>query len=577
MLTLLLFSFLAGVVTVFSPCVLPVLPALLGAGFIEGRQRAYGVIVGFVASFTAATLLLSQALQTAGIAGSWPLALAVALLALFGLGMLFPRVGDFLTRWMHPFAALGQQLASQAPPHGDFWGGLLLGMALGLIWTPCAGPILATIIILAALQAVTFKTVAMTLAYAVGTALPMLLILRGGGFLQRLTAHRRFLSQGLRRLFGLLTLTIALALALQWDKPFQAWVAQHLPPIGVENNRLVQRKLSALVKEASGNTFVLRPSDVAFSSDGTLPVLAPAPELQQLSGWINSPPLTLESLKGKVVLVDFWTYSCINCLRTLPHLIRWYQNYSDKGFVLLGIHTPEFPFEKEYANVEAAVRRYGIPYPIALDNDYATWRAYGNLYWPAHYLIDRDGKLRYYHFGEGNYMETENAIRSLLDLPPITGVTEAEKHRFVTPEIYLGYARASHYGVEATIARDKTELYHMLSNPHADEVSLEGPWEVTEQAAVARGDDSHLILDFMAARVFLVLSGESSQPVTVTLDGRPLTPSLLTADTNARGEITVQGPRKYDIVDVSGRYGRHILRLHVPKGIAVYAFTFGDQ
>ena len=285
----------------------------------------------------------------------------------------------------------------------------------------------------------------------------------------------------------------------------------------------------------------------------------------------------MNQLRGKIVLIDFWTYSCINCLRTLPHLSNWYEKYKDKDFVVIGVHTPEFEFEKDPKNVQKAIERLHIHYPVALDNDYQTWQAFGNMYWPAHYLVDRKGIIRQIHYGEGAYIETENEIRELLGLPPLNIEQAAVSHRPITLETYLGYNRASGYPATLSLQRDKTAHYSYTPPLEADQAGLSGDWFVGPENIVAEGNDSQLDLNFQATRVYLVLRGKSDEPITISLDGKPLDKKYWTKDMDENGKLFVHEPRKYDIVNLHENYGRHLLSLHIPKGIAAYAFTFGDE
>ncbi len=440
-------------------------------------------------------------------------------------------------------------------------GGFVLGIALGLIWTPCAGPILAAITTLVATSAVTFETFILVFAYSLGAAIPMFLIIYGG---QKAITSSKFLSkhsEGIRQTFGVLMILAAAMIAFHLDVAFQQFAIKYIPMINVEDQPVVKEALTHLKgkKESAFGQAV----EKYQSEFGNLPHIAKAPNFAGITDWINTPPLTIEKLKGKVVLVDFWTYSCINCIRTFPYLKSWYQKYKDNGFVIVGVHTPEFAFEKDKENVIDATKRFGILYPVALDNNFATWQAYDNSYWPAHYLIDRDGIVREVHHGEGAYTETENAIRDLLGLAPIKGEEPIASHRAISPETYLGTSRG--------------RSYSSTGIPGPDQVALKGPWKKEAEKIISESDESTLSLNFIATRVYLVLGGSSDKPIKVQLDGQPLPKQFYTKDMNAEGEILVKEPRKYDIVDLKMQYGRHTLTLQLPKGIEAYAFTFGDE
>lgn len=502
------FAFLAGIATVLSPCIFPVLPALLSAGGGKGRLHPIGIICGLICSFTFFTLALTAIVQLTGISADFLRYLAIACIAGFGLLMIFPSLGDRFAQATSGVANLGQSVQEKSHQLGSgFWSGALLGIALGLVWTPCAGPILAAITTLVATQAVTWSAFGLTLAYSVGAAIPMLLIIYGG---QRIISSRY--GEEIRKGFGILMIVTALALAFHWDATLQ----QYLPLINIEDNATVEGELEQL--RGSNHALI--------------------PELSGITGWINTEPFTLQQLRGKVVLIDFWTYSCINCIRTFPYLKDWDQKYRDKGLVIVGVHTPEFEFEKKLHNVQDAAERFGLKYPIALDSNYKTWLNFNNRYWPAHYLLDQEGNLKSFHFGEGAYQETENEIRTLLGMPPLETKPQLAIHRPITPETYLGSERTSNLA------------------------TLKGDWQITSEKATATGN-AGLDLNFLASNVYLVMESEQPQQITIYLDDLP------------PREITVHEPRKYDLVKTT--YGRHKLILKVPKDVSLYAFTFGDE
>ncbi|MBS0648815.1 MAG: cytochrome c biogenesis protein DipZ [Verrucomicrobia bacterium] len=544
MILLLAFAFLAGIFTVLSPCILPILPAILSAGTVQGRLRPLGIIVGLVASFTFFTLALTALVQATGISPDILRYGAIALIFFFGLVMIFPRLSEGFARKTASIANLGQNLSH---PSSGFGGGFIFGLALGLLWTPCAGPILAAITTLVATHAIDLLTVAMTLSYSIGAGIPMFLIAYGGN---RIIQSSRFLSvhaERIRQFFGVLMVGVAVILTFHWDMLLEQKLGGWIPSALVENNTKVQEQLTKLKGESP--------------TVERLRELGKAPDLKGITGWINSPPLSIEELKGKVVLIDFWTYSCINCLRTLPYLEDWYAKYKDVGLVIIGVHTPEFVFEKDPKNVAAAARRLGVEYPIALDNDYKTWQAYKNNYWPAHYLIDKDGNMRMEHFGEGSYVETENGIRDLLGLAPLQMEESLASSRTITPETYLGAQRGHSY--KGLLKVGETATY--ADNPPLgdDEVGLRGDWRVEEESIESAGSESYLDLNFLARQVYLVLSGSSKKPIEVFLDGK------------RSGEFYMDGDKKYDIVETT--YQRHQLSLKIPPGVKAYAFTFGDE
>ncbi len=555
MLILLLFAFLAGIFTILSPCILPVLPAILSASAMKGKYRSLGIIVGLVASFTFFTLTLTAIVHATGLSPNVLRYIAITLIFIFGLVMLLPLLSDRFAKIASPLANLGQSIQGTSPK-GGFSGGFIFGLALGLLWTPCAGPILAAITTLVATQSITLSTIWITLAYSIGAGIPMFIIAYGGS---KIIQSSRFLSQhseGIRHFFGGLMVLTAIAIALHWDIVLQQQVSLIIPPVLIEDNPTVKKELEKLSGQESNFSF-------NATSPGWQHDYGKAPEITGISNWINSPPLSIMQLQGKVVLIDFWTYSCINCLRTLPYLEKWYADYKNKGLVIIGVHTPEFEFEKDPKNVAEASSRLGVLYPIAQDNDYKTWQAYHNNYWPAHYLIDQQGHVRMIHFGEGGYMETENAIRHFLGMSPLHMEEPKASTRRITPETYLGTERARSYTNENIIKPNVTAEYHYFASLKDDQVGLKGKWKAEREFILSESNESDLSLNFLAKRVYLVLSGSSNIPIEVTLDGKPYS------------KVKMDGARKYDIVDTV--YGQHILSLKLPKGIKAYAFTFGDE
>ena len=543
MLVLIGIGLAAGFITAISPCVLPVLPIVFAGGATGGRRKPFAIIAGLVLSFTTFTLFGVWLLRHLGLPEDFLRNLAIGLLFLVAATLLFPRIEEIVQR---PFLRLTRR------PSSDLGGGLLLGASLGLVFVPCAGPVLAAITVVGATQDVGFRAIVLTLAYAIGAAVPMLLVAVGGrAGMNALRPHAHRIRQAL----GVVVALTALAIALNVDRHFQTALPGYTEALQnrVEESASSQNQLQKL----RGNT-----REVAATT--SLHDYGPAPELTGLTNWINSKPLTLEKLRGKVVLIDFWTYSCINCLRTLPHVKAWYHAYHDKGLVVLGVHTPEFAFEHVPSNVRGAVRRLGIRYPVALDNDLGTWDAFRNQYWPAKYLIDRRGHLRYYHFGEGSYDTTEARIRTLLGekggmLPVANELSDPTPTELTTPESYLGYERLQRFA-QRTVTPNRFATYRFPpSDLQQDELAYSGRWRVEGQRIVA-GPNAKLRLRFRARSVHLVLGGHGS--VAVAVDGNPV------------GVVRVRGSRLYTLARLPTARSR-LLELQVSPGVEAYAFTFG--
>jgi cytochrome c biogenesis protein CcdA/thiol-disulfide isomerase/thioredoxin len=543
-LTLLAIAFLAGVITALSPCVLPVLPLLVaGSTTSASRGRPYAVMAGLVASFTTFTLAGAALLDALGLPEDLLRSLAIAALFVLAGSLLSQRFARLLER---PFLFLTRR------PIARESNGFVLGVSAGLVMVPCAGPVLAAVAALAATGEVTWRVVLVTLAYATGHALPLLAVAIGS---RRLTAGMRIVrthARELRQAAGVVIGATALAIAL--DAP--ARLATVAPGYTQSLQERIERSPSAQRELA-------RLSGVAPAARASGPS---APELRGIVGWINTPgerPLTLAGLRGRVVLVDFWTYSCINCLRTLPHLRSWDAAYRNAGLTIVGVHSPEFAFERVPDNVRSAARRLRVRYPVALDNDFATWRAYSNQYWPAKYLIDRSGRIRYHHFGEGGYEETERRIRMLLgetvQTRP-TSVDEALPTQLRTPESYLGYERLARFA-NGSVAPDVEAPYTFPDGSLPfDALAFGGSWKVERERIVA-GRDARLRLRFQARDVFLVLEGEGE--VRVLVDRRPVR------------TVPVSGlPRLYTLARFP-EFTRGLLELRFSPGVAGYAFTFG--
>jgi cytochrome c biogenesis protein CcdA/thiol-disulfide isomerase/thioredoxin len=560
MISLLLVGFVAGLITGISPCILPVLPMVLVAGAtgtapVSRRWRSVAVVVGLVVSFSVITLLGTTVLSALGLPEDLLRDAGLVLLGLFGLGLLVPAIAEILER---PFLRL------HSPQPATSRGGFILGLGLGAVFVPCAGPVLAAISVIGATNHLSFTGLLLTLAFAAGAGVPLLAVaLAGDAVIDRVRALRDR-ARGMRIGGGavLIAMTLAIGLnltdGLQQDVPGYASALQN----GVEGGKSVQSQLHSLTGGGSASL-------MSCTTSATLPNCFPAPNFQGIAAWINTPggaPLTIKSLRGKVVLVDFWTYSCINCQRSLPHVEAWYQLYGTDGLVVVGVHTPEFAFEHVVSNVQSAVQQFGVTYPVAVDNNYSTWNAYDNEYWPADYLIDASGEVRYEAFGEGQYGETETAIRQLLadanpavKLPPATNVPDLTPSGIMSSETYLGYSRLQ-YLVGATPVEDAAATYTFPSSIGPGEYGLSGTWTIGSEECTA-GADARLELEFQADDVYLVLGGSGT--LSLTLNG------------TAAGTIDVSGiPRLYTLVSGSSQQSG-LLVLTVSPGVEAYDFTFG--
>jgi cytochrome c biogenesis protein CcdA/thiol-disulfide isomerase/thioredoxin len=534
-------AFLAGVVTAISPCVLPVLPILL-AGGATGR-RPIRIVAGLVASFTVFTLFAAWLLDKLGLPDDFLRNLAIALLLVVAITLLVPPAAALLER---PLA----RLSRLRPARTD--GGFLLGATIGLVFVPCAGPVLAAITVVAATNDVGARAIAVTLSYAAGAAAPMLAIAFGG----RAVAERLRARAGvIRTASGVAIAAVVLGLLLHLDDHVARFVPGYTNFLQakIEDNGTARRELTKL--RGRGTALA-----AAHQTADGLPDYGEAPELHPAGRWFNTRPLTMRALRGKVVLVDFWTYSCINCLRTLPHLEAWDAAYRSKGLVIIGVHTPEFAFEHVASNVGAAIRRLGVHYPVMQDNDFRTWDAYANRYWPADYLVDRSGHVRNVHVGEGSYGETERLIRRLLGIraahaKPVADTTP--KH-LMTPESYLGYDRIDRY-VGSKLHPDQTAMYSFPDSLQQNALAYAGRWRVEGQRIVA-GHGARLRLRFVAQDVYLVLGGRGR--VDVLVNGR----REKTARVDSYRLYTLRSGRS--VVDA-------VLELRFTPGVRAYAFTFG--
>ncbi|MDB6157026.1 MAG: ahpC/TSA family protein [Gammaproteobacteria bacterium] len=586
-MTLVALVFLGGMLTILSPCILPVLPFVFARADQPFLRSGLPLLAGMALSFAAVATL-------AAVGGSWAVhinqygrVVALVLLTAFALTLLSYRLADLLAR---PFIALGNRLTEQStssassPADTGIVRPLVIGVATGLLWAPCAGPILGLVLTGAALSGPNAHTTLLLFGYAAGAAASLAIALLAGG--RVFGALKRGLGAGewVRRGLGVAVLVAVAAIAFGLDGS----VLTRLSLAGT--NRIEQSLIGAIRPPADA-----RPGSGVQSKAARegLPVEGSLPALDGATSWLNSPPLTREGLRGKVVLIDFWTYSCINCLRSLPYVSGWYRKYKDHGLVVIGVHAPEFAFEKDLGNVREAVHDLGIAYPVALDSNYAIWRAFDNQYWPAHYFIDAQGRVRSHHFGEGEYPQSEQTLRALLaeagfmDLPPagvsterLTGVQVApDDSNMLSPETYVGYARAEHFSSPSGVMPDQATTYTAPDKLELNQWALTGTWIVGEEKAVLSGAPGSMVFRFHARDLHLVLGpAPDGKPARfrVRIDGAEPTSSH-GADTDASGNGVVHEQRLYQLIrQPPGEIHRHTFTIEfLDGGVQAYAFTFG--
>jgi cytochrome c biogenesis protein CcdA/thiol-disulfide isomerase/thioredoxin len=577
MIILILFSLLSGLVTVLSPCILPVLPIVLSSTLTGGKRRPLGVVSGLIISFSIFTLAISQIVSLLGISANVLRILAVVIIGILGLGLILPGLNELIEKLFSRLPGLVKQGEQQGSGFGS---GFITGASLGLIWAPCAGPILAAVTTLAATQAVSFGSVVVVISYAIGAGIPLLAIAYGGRNLMQRVPFLVNNARKVQQTFGVIMIVTALLIAFNVDTMVTAWVTDMVPESWTtklnqfESNPALSKQLNNLNSDSGQN------GGTTFDTGGSLQDLGPAPELTGITNWINSEPLTLASLKGKVVLIDFWTYSCVNCVRTFPFLKAWYSKYKDQGLVIIGVHTPEFAFEHDPSNVEQAVKRFGIEYPVAQDNNYGTWRAYNNHYWPAEFLIGPNGHIRYTHFGEGHYDVTEMAIQTLLAEAghpvdeALSNMSTAQFSQNQTPETYVGTSRQQNFSSPENIAAGKAATYTIPDTLPLHHFAVSGSWDFESEYAQVTEAGAKLELHFYAKDVYLVMDSAQAAQATVTLLS-PNQPNQ-TEDLNAKGQVTIDQARLYHLVALDqAQEGTVVIQFDQP-GVEVYSFTFGS-
>jgi cytochrome c biogenesis protein CcdA/thiol-disulfide isomerase/thioredoxin len=653
-------AYLGGVLTIASPCILPVLPFVFARADQPFLRRGLPMLLGMGLTFAVVATLAAVGGGWAVQANEYGRYIAIALLALFGVTLLFPELSDRLTR---PLVALGGRLSESADrdESGSVWPSLLLGIATGLLWAPCAGPVLGLILTGAALQGANVQTTFLLLAYAAGAATSLALALLIGG--RVFTAMKRSLGAGewVRRGLGAAVLVAVVAIFFGADTGFLTQVSlantasleqslvdrihpgsvkvaaepsssvvmpegggammsanpsmmmsANAPAMAMTGKPGAEPSSSVVTPEGGGAMMSANPSTMMSANAPTmaingnpgammkaaeapasqaLPVEGSLPSLAGAVEWLNSPPLTPAELKGKVVLVDFWTYSCINCLRSIPYVRAWADKYKDQGLVVIGVHAPEFAFEKNIGNVKQAVAKLKIDYPVAIDNDYAIWRAFSNEYWPADYFIDAKGQIRHHFFGEGDYAESEKVIQQLLaeagksalsaDVVSVnaTGAEAASDAADVkSPETYIGFARSENFASPGGAVGDTSHVYATGDLKQLNDWGLSGDWTVGGQSATLNKTDGAISFRFHARDLHLVLGPNADgKPVRfrVTIDGAKPGESH-GADVNTDGEGVVTDHRLYQLVRQSGPVMDHTFSIQfLDPDVQAYAFTFG--
>ncbi|MGO6782713.1 cytochrome c biogenesis protein DipZ [Rhizobium ruizarguesonis] len=591
-MTLLIIAYLGGALTILSPCILPILPFVFARAGQPFVRSTLPMLAGMAATFALVATL-------AAVGGSWAIRAneygrlaAIVLLALFGASLLSPRIASTLAR---PIVDLGNNLINAT---GGGRGtttvksALLLGVATGLLWAPCAGPILGLVLTGAALQGANLQTTFLLIAYAAGAASSLAVALLVGGKL--FAAMKRSLGFGdrIRQVLGAAVLAGVAVVALGLDTSLLARLS-YASTASLEQavlDRLHAKPLSGPSSELASNEVMIAAADAKQPFRSDLPVESYAPSLDGAVEWLNSTPLTTEQLRGKVVLVDFWTYSCINCIRTIPYIKAWAEKYKDQGLVVIGVHAPEFAFEKKIDNVKKAISDFQIGYPVAIDNDYSIWRAFENSYWPAGYLIDAKGQIRYHHFGEGNYNKTEKAIQDLLReagsqttasapvAPDAKGVEAGpDLGNIRSGETYLGYEQAANFASPEELQADTARNY-TIAEPGLNGWGLSGTWTVGRDQATLDQPGGGITYRFSARDLHLVLGpGAGGKPVRfqVKVDGKAPGPDH-GSDIDADGNGTVTATRLYQLVRQSGTVAARNFEIRfLDRGVQAYAFTFG--
>ncbi len=563
-----LLAYLGGILTILSPCILPVLPFVFARADRPFLRNGLPLLAGMALTFAGVATL-------AAVGGGWAVAansagrwIAIVLLAGFALLLIFPRLAE---RAMRPLVGWGERLSAKGS-EDRIGGSLLLGVATGLLWAPCAGPILGIILTGAALSGASPATAGLLLAYALGAATSLALALLLGGKVFAAMKRSIGVGEGVRKALGLLILAGVVTIALGLD-------TRVLARLSAAQTFGFEHRLAQLLG--------METEELSTKTGGMLPDEGPLPSLDGAVLWLNSPPLTREQLRGKVVLIDFWTYSCINCIRSVPYVRAWAERYRDQGLVVIGVHTPEFAFERVPENVRKAVADFEIRYPVAVDNDWAIWRAFNNRYWPAHYLADAQGRIRYHHFGEGRTDETEAAIRALLaergaklgkiaEVEAAGASAAADFASIRSPETYLGSRRAKSFTSPGGLRQGAND-YRLPDDFNLNDWGFSGRWEVEPQRSILHEPHGKVAFRFHARDLHLVLGSKTGRPIRfrVLLDGKaPGADHGMDIDPSGQGQVN--GQRLYQLVrQQNGARERLFTIEFLDGGAEAYAFTFG--